>query len=676
MNTHEHLSELIPQNPKPKSIFKVFFSVLPVAIVLFIASHYVSEHLLNNKRQDVYASTVDRLHIIAETKESLIQTYLSETQKISARILKSPLFQIFAEDIYNAENINQLAPSLQGQMPYMRELLNSYVQQNENLAAYLVNQKGQTFLATIGARPLSDDERAMALDTFTSGLSQFDTAHMAGDDLVMNMYQPIFKMHKAKGAQHDTSVGVLITTLKVQESLQKILTPLALSQGEKSYIFQHNEETPVWINVNEGNLERNKEQTQSPEIWEAYLSAKNNEHAVSSPTHLFATLEAIGTPFDILEIIPRTHADQQLTEYESYIQFTCWVIALMLLIIMLALWWHHLESKEHALFLQYQKMAERINAQRKLLANINDTVKEKITLKDLEGRYTYANPSFSSTFMLQPEEVIGLDDEHLYGNKMGTILTELDEEVFAKSTPLYTEESTSIDGSKHHLEISKTPLKDDSGRIQGIVTIMRDITELVEERAERERLQKNSVRAFARIMEQHDPYLVKHAKTVHKLALAIGESLSLQSQEIAVLDIVAQLWQIGKIFVPIDVLSKKNRTAEESIIYRTYIEKSAFILDTIDWDMPVVTTMYQMHERLDGSGYPNGIKGDKIIELAKILAICEKFAEQTNPRSHTDHLTPEAALQWLEDHHKQFEIRYTEKLKEILVDNPAIIMSA
>lgn len=133
-----------------------------------------------------------------------------------------------------------------------------------------------------------------------------------------------------------------------------------------------------------------------------------------------------------------------------------------------------------------------------------------------------------------------------------------------------------------------------------------------------------TISALQRMVEARDPYTFSHEERVAKLALAIADGLGFPSAQRQALNVAAQLHDIGKISVPAEILSKPSTlTAAEYALIKGHVDAGYRILEHIDFGMPVAEIMRQHHERLDGSGYPQGLRGDQMLLEARVLAVAD-----------------------------------------------------
>lgn len=207
-------------------------------------------------------------------------------------------------------------------------------------------------------------------------------------------------------------------------------------------------------------------------------------------------------------------------------------------------------------------------------------------------------------------------------------------------------------GKKTPIDPRLEPIKDDGGNISGIVLAFTDVTarKMAEEELKRSLEQQKiaregTVRAIAYTIETRDPYTAGHQRRVTKLACTIGEEMGLSKDQIEGLRMSGELHDIGKIHVPAEILSKPGQISEaEYTIIKTHPQVGYDILKTIEFPWPVARIVLQHHERIDGSGYPSGLKDKNILLEAKILAVADVIEAMATHRPYRPALSIEESL--------------------------------
>lgn len=154
-----------------------------------------------------------------------------------------------------------------------------------------------------------------------------------------------------------------------------------------------------------------------------------------------------------------------------------------------------------------------------------------------------------------------------------------------------------------------------------------------------------TVKALAGTIEMRDPYTAGHQKRVTKLACAIGKEMDFPEAKLEGLQVISLLHDIGKIIVPAEILSRPGELNEiEFNLIKFHPQVGSNILKEIEFPWPVADAVAQHHERIDGSGYPNKLKGGDILIEAKIVAVAEVVEAMASHRPYRSALGIDAAL--------------------------------
>src|SRR5271169_391399 len=157
---------------------------------------------------------------------------------------------------------------------------------------------------------------------------------------------------------------------------------------------------------------------------------------------------------------------------------------------------------------------------------------------------------------------------------------------------------------------------------------------------------EGTINAISSMVELRDPYTAGHERRVAQLAVAIGKELGLPEHQVEGLHVAGRIHDIGKIAVPAEILSKPTRLSEmEYSLIKNHSQAGFDILKGIDFPWPIAQTVLQHHERLDGKGYPQGLKGNEILLEARILAVADVMEAMSSHRPYRAGLGIDAALE-------------------------------
>lgn len=194
------------------------------------------------------------------------------------------------------------------------------------------------------------------------------------------------------------------------------------------------------------------------------------------------------------------------------------------------------------------------------------------------------------------------------------------------------------DGSPFPAEMEIISVDPEQARV--FIAYIRDITDHKEAiRAQRQyavNIKKTLVQtilAISRMVETRDPYTAGHQRRVAHLAAVMARSLELTEQQIEGVFLGALIHDIGKIAIPSEILSRPGKLLDEDVSYlQIHCRKGFEILNPVDFPWPVAEIALQHHEHMDGSGYPQGLKGDEILTEAAIVCVADVVESLTAHR--------------------------------------------
>lgn len=284
-------------------------------------------------------------------------------------------------------------------------------------------------------------------------------------------------------------------------------------------------------------------------------------------------------------------------------------------------------------------------AQYRLLA---DNTVDGVWLLDMNLKLIYCSPASEkqSGFTAQEIKAMSLDRYFTPGSLKVVTEAFLEEIPKAMADPAYNDiltlelEFYKKDGTAFWAECKFSIIRDKQGKPVSILGQGRDISErkLAAEKLARsyDTLKKtlnDAVDTMAKIVETRDPYTAGHQQRVADLATAIAREMKLDDTRIDQLRMAAVIHDIGKMYIPSDILSKPGKLSDiEFSLIRTHSQFGYDIIKGMDFPCNVAKAVLQHHERLDGSGYPHQLKGEDMILEAKILAVADVVEAMSSHR--------------------------------------------
>ena len=314
------------------------------------------------------------------------------------------------------------------------------------------------------------------------------------------------------------------------------------------------------------------------------------------------------------------------------------------------------------------------DANTSLLASIIQSSDDAIIGKDLNGIILTWNKGAENIFGYSAEEAIGQSIELLIPpERLKEELDILKVILQGKRVPHFETVRLCKDGRLINVSATISPIIDANGKVIGASKIARDNTKIKEqarvlietnkelafqneEKAKRaaellvitKRLEVSlleTVSLAARIGEMRDAYTAGHERSVGRLSEAIANELGFDQAFQDGIRVAGYLHDIGKIIVPIEILVKPTKlTIKEFELVKEHVDAGYYLLNEISFPWPVANVVLEHHERLDGSGYPKGLKGDEISMGGRIMAVADVVDAMSTHRPYRSGLGIDSAL--------------------------------
>ena len=637
---------------------------------------------IDHRREAQLSELEQRLRILALGRGEVIETWLEGLTRPVDRVVNSEMFRLFATEIdLSLGDVAELAAGksaeppardrdsevsvpLAAQIPFMSQVLTDFAKSEDFTAGYLIDRKGVAYVSNATAPEISERQRTLALQALKSGVLRYGPLRTTQAGLVLDIFAPI----RSAQSETDRSTPVAVALLSVTVSLrmaQLLTTPPLAEPGEQLRMLQ----------LVDGQAYEIAPGQVPPLRRLAGFPAEQPELALDFGRRqglAGGAVYSVGAPISgpawwVVQEIDAEAVAQRLGGFIAAVVTVAVLAVLAVAAVFGAFWWRLANEHSAALAGQYRRLAGRIEAQKRLLDSVNNTITDHIGLKALDGSYRYVNPAFAQAIGKDVEQAVGLDDAAVFGKGTAVRLKHSDQRALASGAPVTVNEEVYLGPKPHHLQITKVPYRDESGVFSGIVSVTRDVTELVEEQRKTERAIRQTVAALAYAVELRDPYLAGHSRRAAGFATAVAQRLGASREEIATLEIAASLSQIGKLAIPLEILTKPGRlTASENKVMQGHLDHAAEVLRDIDFGLPVLETIMAMHERLDGKGYPAGLSGESISLPARILGACDVFCARLEPRSYRRGISAEAALKILERNEARYDPRVIVALRGVV----------
>ena len=305
--------------------------------------------------------------------------------------------------------------------------------------------------------------------------------------------------------------------------------------------------------------------------------------------------------------------------------------------------------------IESKRAEEVLRESEKKFREVSENILEWIWEIDTNGKYTYSSSIVKKIVGYKSEEILKKYFYDLFPPDGRKEMKKAAFKVLSKKQSFkgFINRNIHKNGKIVWLSTSGWPILDKKGSLAGFKGVNIDITKRkqVEEKIrqsdkELQRTFKGVIHIIASTIKTRDFYLAAHQRRVANLASAIAKELSLSKEKINGIHMAGIIHDLGKIGIPNEILTKNGRlTKSEFNIIKCHSLIGYRILKTIEFPWPVAQIVLQHHERINGSGYPQGLSGKNILIEAKILAVADVVEAMSSHRPYRPPLGIDKALE-------------------------------
>lgn len=296
-----------------------------------------------------------------------------------------------------------------------------------------------------------------------------------------------------------------------------------------------------------------------------------------------------------------------------------------------------------------------VEAQLKLEAELLDGATDSIFLHDVDGNLFYTNESAYRSRGYSKDELMQMNVNALEIPKFSRRKQRRTKQLLKTGFATFESAHVRRDRSIMPVEVKAKVIQ--SGERKLILSVTRDITERKKSEEDLEksykRLQKameGTTSAFELVTEMRDPYTSGHQRRTTKLASDIAKEMGLSRERIEAIQMAGSIHDIGKMYVPAEILSKPGQLTDiEFSLIKLHPKAGHDILSAAETRWPVARIVLQHHERMNGSGYPQGLAGDQIMLESRILAVADTVEAMSSHRPYRPAFPIEVALSEIEE---------------------------
>ncbi|MGM0595138.1 MAG: PAS domain S-box protein, partial [Pseudomonadota bacterium] len=270
-----------------------------------------------------------------------------------------------------------------------------------------------------------------------------------------------------------------------------------------------------------------------------------------------------------------------------------------------------------------------------------------ITILDPSLNFIFTNHAFSELFGYDTEEANGASialiapPSDVATLQRDQVKEQVDRHSYYRGEVIRRHKS----GELIPVYISAASLLDQEGELVGYVSSYNDMRAIKQSEERLRHALTDTIMAISHTIEKRDPYTAGHQQRVAQLAVAIARKMRLTPDRIEGIYLGSLIHDIGKIYIPSEILNRPGRLSRHEFgLIQSHPEVGYEIIKDVKFDWPIANMVYQHHERIDGSGYPLGLKGEAICLEARIISVADIVEAMTSHRPYRPGLGIEPAL--------------------------------
>lgn len=637
-----------------------------VSLCVFAVAWMVCSLEYRNRKQDVLTAQEETLAAWVSGTVDAVAVWTESLHAQAKRVSGSDLYRLFASELAQMDertaalindadsgvSLPDSAAALAEEVPLIRNLLLDFMTYSGLLDARIVSPAGQTVLSALSRpTPITAGQRDTVARAVRDKAMTFAPVRASASGLVLDVADPMSAVMDDGDEGGGKPVAALLITTPVTGPIAQFLARDLRQADLTPHLLQRKGDTWEALRV----------QASVPAPLDAAQAASLNPGPDGNiPFALRPSLNGAGEVYSLGARVPGMDwwvvlevpaaAVHSALRYQAGLIYGIGALAGVGLVLGLALlWWVLVGRQQRVIAERFRGLYQLIERQKRLLDSVNVSLDVGLFMADVTGQLQVGNRAFAEIVGRREDDLAGCSLAALLdGTAAGRLIDGIRQVADADEASTFELTLPQADGD-HLYRVTLFPFVDGTeDGAKGAVGIVQDITEF-RRTSERRRLQqKHTLDAFVRAIEGVDPYLSGHSRKMAALGGLVAERMGLDEAARNTIVMAAELSQVGKLFVPRDLLTKTGKLSEEEQAEMARVPDHAYrVLRDIDFELPVPAAVHEMYERMDGTGYPQRLHGEAISVHARVLAVVNAFCAMVSPRSYRAGMSPDEALRIL-----------------------------
>lgn len=372
-------------------------------------------------------------------------------------------------------------------------------------------------------------------------------------------------------------------------------------------------------------------------------------------------------PWVLVRTIEAQEAFADINERRNNIIITLGLTAISIIVALVLVWRHGVSQRLQKSYEQQAELSQQNEALSVFLRAVSDSQPTAIAALGTDMTARLVNKRMGEIAGIPAKELEDRRLDTVFDSHAANLLRDgVEHAAKGEAQTIAALSPTSTKDKIFQTEI--LPLQTAGNTDAQAIMVMQDITDLAAANERSEALFRQLISTLTQIIDARDPWSKHHSARVADVAVAMAQEMGWGKIAQETMEIAGQLVNLGKIFVPIDILTKQAPLTEDELaLVRDSMIKGAQLIKDVAFDGSVTETLAQMREHWDGSGEPDGLSGDAIEPGARVLAVANAFVGIVSARAHRQSLGFDKAIDILQsDAGKRYERKAVAALQNIL----------
>jgi len=511
----------------------------------------------------------------------------------------------------------------------------------------LVDIDGKAIVSTPDMPPLTGKIRAAVAKALDGEPAVIDMFISAGGQPTMGFVLPVFAVQDDSGGSK--GIGAIVGVRIVDRDLfDRLKQPGELLKSAETYLIRADGAKINYVSpLADGSAPMKRSLSgDSPDLLDAYMVKRpggfSNKLDYKGRKSLAVSRAISSVPWILVRKVSR---DEALATTETRLNTIFGVFIAFIVIITLTIlfvWKRGASARATEALHGAQLNLERFENMSKFMRVVTNSQPNQIIAVDGDTQYTFANQPAADHAGIEVNDMLGKTMASVLGPVKAQAYAEANKQVLqtferSSQTHFFGDEDILDPNQDNAFQVIKSdhiPLKGDRDFPPGVLMVLSDLTELTTEKRKGEKMMRQLIDTLVSVVDRRDPFSANHSSRVAEVARCIAREMHLDDIQIRTVDIAGNLMNLGKIFIPPEVLTKTDDlTPEERAMVANAYMTTVDLIDGVEFEGPVVETIRQLGETWDGQG-PLGLKEEEILMTARILSVANTLVGMVSPRAY------------------------------------------